>query len=116
MKFSHDETLNILRTRGFDTEWAEDISYLRENSVPTHEALNELEVHGQVYDGLFENSTQLDFTELTTLSPLVGRMMYYMLRLYGTQYTKKDLLEDLDTLAERYHADFNKTEARENLS
>lgn len=114
MEVSKEETLNTLQERGYNTEWAENIPVtIKDTSAPSHEALDNREVRGQLYDGLFENDPQVDFTELTKLKPLLGRMMFYMISLYGTDYTYNDLVDDLELLAEEYEVEFDRKEALE---
>ncbi len=114
-KTRHDEALAILTRRGYDTEWVHenhDASASdhvnKADSVDdlgfedSHRTLDWLEVEGQVLDGVFENGGPLDFRELFQFDGLVGRMLYWQLRVYGPAYTYDNLLDDLTKLVDSY--------------
>lgn len=122
----HEEVLETLENRGYNLAWVkeytestvENASDVLVDDVSTSGALDWFEVEGQVYDGLFEdphNGPEFDFTYFFTGVPpseqLVGRMMYYMVSSFGTDYQYEDLVDDIETLADEYDAPFDRQKA-----
>jgi len=75
------------------------------------------EIEGQVYDGLFEDPTtgpEYDFTEFFySQDEMVGRMMYYMVSVFGKSYDFESLVDDVETLSNNplYDAPFDRERA-----
>lgn len=120
---AHDDVIDHLEQSGYDTEWVSEYDADSVERLGDHltddasraSVLDWCEVEGQVYDGLFEDPTtgpEWDFTHFVlSHDELVGRMMYYMVSVYGTDYDFKSLVDDLENLSHQYDAPFDREQA-----
>lgn len=121
----HNEVVEHLEQNGYDTGWVseydkeavERLSDSFDENVSSEIVLDWSEIEGQVYDGLFEDPNtgpEYDFTEfLYSHDEMVGRMMYYMVSVFGKSYDFESLVDDIEKLSNNplYDAPFDRERA-----
>ena len=120
----HSEVIKLLNKRGFNTSSAKTnavrVNYNNINNraifnenTPTYEILDWLEIQNQYHTGVLNNSDEkVDFSKLFRHSDgaILGRMMYYMISFSGEEYTKNNLIEDIERIVDSYpEAIFNES-------
>ena len=117
-ELTHSEVIDLLNKRGFNTNSAKangvrmNYNNLKNRNnfskdTPTHEILNWLEIQNQDHtkNNILNNSDgKIDFSKLSRYSDreLVVRMMYYMISFDGKEYTKNDIIEDIERIVDLY--------------